>query len=119
MDLNTQLAVEHSFGEDETEILFRFGLVKSIGQLGSSGPVGEVSGDHDHPTLAGLLNLHLEVTGSVGLDGGEQGEVYAEGLVGLSYGVNAQMDLRVGYEFPLTSPREFDSGLVAGLVWHF
>ncbi len=117
--MNTQLAVEHSFSDDETEFLFGFGLVKSIGQLGSSSPVGEVSSGHDHPTLAGLLNLHLEVTGSVGLDGEEQGDVYAEGLVGLSYGVNAQMDLRVAYEFPLTSPREFNGGLVAGLVWHF
>ncbi len=111
--LNTQLAVEHSFEEDDSELSFGFGLVKSLGNKSKS------PDPHGHTSAAGQLHLHLEVTGSAGLDGEEEGDVSAEGLVGLSYGLSPQMDLRVGYEFPLTSPREFDSGVVAGLVWHF
>lgn len=111
--LNAQLGVEHIFDEDETELLFGVGLVKSLGSE------DKPSDTHGHPTAAGLFHLHLEVTGSVPLKGEEEGAVHAEGLVGLSYGVSPQMDLRVGYEFPLTSPREFDGGVVAGVVWHF
>lgn len=111
--LNTQLAVEHIFEEDETELLFGFGLVKSFGSVGN--PLDA----HGHATAAGLFHLHLEVTGAIPLKGEDEGDVYAEGLVGLSYGLSPKMDLRLGYEFPITSPREFDGGLGAGVVWHF
>ena len=111
--LNAQLAVEHVFEDHETELIFGFGLVKSFGRM------GEPLDAHGHGTVARLFHLHLEVTGSVLLKGEDKGDAYAEGLVGFSYGLRPDMDLRVGYEFPLTSPREFDSGIVAGVAWHF
>lgn len=112
--LNTQLAVEHVFDEDVNEFIFGFGLVKTLGRTNYT-----AEDPHGHQSTEGLFNLHLEVTGSTGLSGEEQGEFIAEGLAGVSYGLNSKMDLRVGYEFPLSSPRDFDGGVVAGFVWHF
>ncbi len=96
--LNSQFGVEHVFDEDETALEYGFGLVRP---------------------LRDALALHLEVTGDVALDGEAQGDASAAGLVGLSYGLGHGFGLRLGYQFPLTSPRDFDSGLAAGMVWHF
>ena len=113
--LNTQLSVEHGFDADETEFVYGFGLVKSF---------GDDHADHNHSDLhhmhsGGLLNLHLEVTGSTPLNGDDQGDFYAEGLVGISYGLSAALDVRLGYQFPISSPKDFDHGVTTGLVFHF
>ena len=113
--LNTNLAVEHIFDEDATEFLFGFGLVKSFGERPDLSP----DAAHDHLCTAGIFNLLFEVTGVVGLNGEDEGVFTAEGLVGFSYGVNHYMDFRIGYEFPMSTPRDFDSGLATGFVWHF
>ena len=112
--LNTQIAVEHIFDEDATEFLFGFGLVKTLGRADYS-----KSDSHGHDSAAGLFNLHLEITGSVGLSGEDEGVFDAESLLGFSYGISSNMDVRVGYEFPLSSPNDFNGGLVTGFVWHF
>lgn len=111
--LNSQVAVEHVFDEDINELIFGFGLLKSFGGGGLDAE-GHV---HGHATSG--LNLHLEIGGAVGLSGEDSGAVELEGLVGLSYQVNSKIDLRAGVEFPLSSPRGFDAGLVTGFVWHF
>jgi hypothetical protein len=103
--LNTQVAVEHIFEEDVNEFIFGVGLVKSF-------KVASSADSHGHKTSAGILNLHLEATGAVALNGEEEGDLGAEVLVGISYGVTESMDCRLGYEFPLTSPRELDGGLM-------
>lgn len=108
--LTNQFAVEHGFDSDSTEGIYGIALIKSFGK--------DHAGHHHHASTSGL-NLHLEVTGSVGLNGEENGDVYAEGLLGMSYGLCSGIDVRVGYEFPLTSPETFDYGWVAGCVWHF
>lgn len=110
--LNSQVGVEHNFDEDGTELVYGLGLIKSFGELHGD------HGTHEHAS-AGGLNLHLEVTGSTGLNGGEDGDTTLEGLVGLSYGLCSGLDIRGGYEFPLSSPGDFDHGWVAGVVWHF
>ena len=126
--LNTQMGVEHVFDEDITEFFFGFGLVKSFDLGGGSHAVGDDAGHdhtghdhegHDHRTAKDLLNLHLEVTGSVGLDGEDEGILSAEGLAGVSYGISDGADIRVAYEFPLSNPREFDGGVFAGIIIHF
>jgi hypothetical protein len=110
--LNTQVAVEHIFGEDVSEFVFGFGLVKSF-------DLASADGSHDHKTSVGILNLHLEATGAVALNGEEEGDLNMEGLLGFSYGVSESIDCRLGYEFPITTPREFDGGVVTGVIWHF
>jgi hypothetical protein len=110
--LNTQVAVEHIFEEDVSEFVFGFGLVKSF-------DLASADGSHGHKTSVGILNLHLEATGAVALNGEEEGDLNMEGLLGVSYGLSESMDCRLGYEFPITTPREFDGGVVAGVIWHF
>lgn len=78
-------------------------------------------GDHDHhaDSAAGLLNLHLEANGSTPLNGADRGDINIEGLVGISYGLAAGFDIRAGYMFPITSPKGFDKGFTAGVIFHF
>ncbi len=113
--LNAQVGVEHIFDEDETEFLFGLGLVKTIGCFSSD----SASHCQHHPSSEGLFNLLFEVTGSVALSGDEKGEESVEGLIGFSFGLTSQMDLRLGYEYPISTPREFDHSVVGGLIWHF
>lgn len=116
--LNSGVAVEHGFDEDSTELVFGFGLVKSFGE--KHGDHKDHAG-HDHPTSSagGLFNIHLEATGSTLLNGSDSGDTTLEGLVGVSYGFAAGFDIRAGYFFPITSPKEFDHGFTTGIIFHF
>jgi hypothetical protein len=114
--LNTNLAVAHGFDSNETELEFGFGLVKSFGEK------AEAHHHHDdghHHTAAGLINLHLEFTGSTPLNGDDKGDFETEGLIGISYGLLPEMDIRAGYIFPISTPNEFDHGFTTGLIFHF
>lgn len=118
--LNTNIAVEHGFNEDSTELLFGFGLVKSFGAKPTDhSDHHHDHGDHNHPSAAGLVHLHLEVTGSTPVNGHDKGDFTTEGLVGVSYGLLPEMDIRLGYKFPISSPSEFDYGFTTGLIFHF
>ena len=115
--LNSQFAVEHGFDEDSTEFAFGLGLVKSFGEKPPAHDHHHHDG-HNHNSSR-LLNLHLELTGATPVNGDDKGDFTMEGLVGVSYGLLEEMDIRVGYQFPVSSPREFDHGLVTGLIFHF
>ena len=116
--LNSNISVEHGFDEDSTELLFGFGLVKSFGAKPKDDTHHHHDGDH-HNNAAGLLHLHLEITGSTPLNGEDKGDFSTEGLVGISYGILPEMDIRLGYQFPISSPKVFDHGLTGGLIFHF
>lgn len=118
--LNSNIAVEHGFDTDETELVFGFGLVKSFGETPSihTGHAHD-HGDHNHPSAAGLLHLHLEFTGSTPLNGDDKGDFETEGLIGVSYGITPEMDVRLGYLFPISTPKDFDHGLTGGFIFHF
>lgn len=111
--LNSQMAIEHNFAEDASELVFAFGLVKTVGTLRN--PSGD---DPGHPNSAGLLSFLLETSGKVALPGPEDGLFRAEGIVGLVYGINNSCDFRVGYEFPVSSPRALNGGLAIGFIKH-
>lgn len=112
--LNSIISVEHVFDEDETELVYGFGLVKSFGET----HVGHDHG-HMHGSVAGMLHLHLELTGSTPLKGEDKGDVNLEALVGVSYGVTQDLDIRAGAFMPVTSPNDVDYGLTTGLIFHF
>lgn len=113
--LNSGIAVEHVFDEDSTEFAFGFGLIKSFGEK------HEDHAGHDHHTSSpgGIFNIHLEATGSTPLNGEDKGDFSVEGLVGISYGFAAGFDIRAGYIFPISTPKEFDHGFTTGLIFHF
>jgi hypothetical protein len=108
--LNSLVAIEHSFDEDSSEALFGIGLIKSFAK--------DHDGHHHHASTSGF-NLHFELTGSLGLNGEEDGDAALEGLIGMSFGFCEGFDLRIGYEFPLSSPGDYDHGLLLGCIWHF
>ncbi|WP_411827530.1 hypothetical protein [Luteolibacter sp. AS25] len=118
--LNTQVGVEHVFDEDSTEFFIGLGLVKSFGDRPDL-HTDHTGHDHahQHPTTAGLINLHLELNGSTPLNGEEQGDINLDGLIGISYGLTELTDIRLAYQFPITSPKEFDHAITSGLIWHF
>ena len=109
--LNSIVAVEHGFDADETEFVYGLGLVKSFGE-------NHAGHDHAHDGT-GMLHLHLEVTGSTPLNGADKGDINLEGLVGLTYGIAQNFDVRAGYFVPLTSPNDFSHGITAGMIFHF
>lgn len=113
--LNSVVAVEHVFDEDSTELIYGLGFVKSFGKS------SENHGHHHHHlhSTAGRLNFHLEATGSTPLNGEDKGQINIEGLIGISYGLAAGFDIRAGYMFPITSPKEFDKGFTTGVIFHF
>jgi hypothetical protein len=116
--LNSGIAIEHGFDEDSTELVFGFGLVKSFGSKCEKH--GNHAGHAHHSNSAsGLFNIHLEATGSTPLNGLDKGDTTLEGLVGISYGLAAGFDIRAGYLFPITSPKEFDHGFTTGVIYHF
>lgn len=125
--LNTQLGVEHVFDEDSTEFFFGFGLVKSFGAKpdlhvdhnGKNGLTHDHNHDHSQHSAQSLFNIHLEVTGATPINGEDSGDFEVEGLVGISYGITPQADLRLGYIFPISTPNEFDRGFTGGIIWHF
>ena len=106
---------ENNLDADEGAIEFGFGLIKSI-DLHT--PANSCEHGH-HRTHAGLLNFHLEVTGEMGLTDDEDGRTEVNGLIGISHGLDNGLDIRIGYEFPLTRPNELDYGWVIGANWHF
>lgn len=113
--LNSAIAIEHEYEENANALEFGLGLIKtfSTSESGHSDHTG-----HHHGT-AGLLNLHLEVTGESPLNGEEEGDVNLEGIFGVSYALTQSMDVRLGYIFPITTPKEIDYGLTGGLIYHF
>jgi len=109
---------ENNLDADEQAIEFGLGLIKSFDL--KNRPTGCNHGDHSHHhTHSGLLNLHLELTGEMGLTGDEDGNTAATGLIGVSYGLESGLELRGGYEFPVTGPTGLDYGFVVGANWHF
>jgi len=112
--LNSIVAVEHGFDANETELVYGVGLVKSL---------GENHAGHDHSggkcNTAGMLHLHLEVTGHTPINGADDGDINLEGLVGVTYGLAQNCDIRAGYFFPITHPNDFGYGLTTGLIFHF
>ncbi len=112
--LNSAVAIHHGFDSDETELEFGFGLIKTF---------GEKLDHHDHEghnhSASGLLNLHLEFTGATPLNGPDSGDFETEGLIGISYGILPEMDIRAAYQFPISTPKEFDHGFTTGFIFHF
>lgn len=116
--LNSGIAIEHGFDADSTELVFGIGIVKSFGKK------HEAHADHaghNHATSSsgGLFNIHLEATGSTPLNGEDEGDFTLEGLIGVSYGLTENFEIRAGYLFPISSPKEFDHGFTTGVIFHF
>lgn len=120
--LNTQTAIEHNFNSDETELIYGFGLVKSFGKPSTPHhDHHDHHAGHDHSSHSGStpLHLHAEITGSTPLNGNDEGSVNLNGLLGVTYQFNSKLDIRFGYQFPITSPNDYDHRFTTGVILHF
>ncbi len=115
--LSTQLGVEHNFDADETEFVFGVAFAKSFSL--NPTPCSENIGTHSHSHSQGILNIHAEFTGSSPTTGEDRGDFGVDGLLGVSYGISQDMDVRFGYQVPLTTPDNYDHTIKAGLIYHF
>ena len=114
--LNTQTGLESSSSSNELFILAS--LIHTFGRKETELALKDDDG-HNHLSK-GLVSLILEVDTRIGLDGDAgEGVVGMEGILGAYYGLNEDFSLRLGYQFPLTSPREFDGGGIFGMMWQF
>jgi len=123
--LNTQTGLETSSQGDElfvlASLIHTFGNKRWGRALQKNAEVDHGHADHEHVhSPQGLLSLILEMDSRIGLSGDAgKGQVGVEGIVGAYYGVTETFNLRLAYQFPLTSPREFDRGLIVGGLWFF
>jgi hypothetical protein len=67
----------------------------------------------------GMTSLIAELTGERALSGEDDGDSVHSLLLGVTYAVSGDLEIRGGYEFPLGSPEEFDDSFVLGLIYHF
>ncbi len=111
--LNTQLAAEHNFTNDSNAFVFGFGVMKTLGS-----PADLSKDESGHTSTIGLFTLLMEATGRVGVSGQNDGVFELEGTLGLLYGVGDAMDFWAGYEFPVSTPRQYNGGIVVGFIKH-
>jgi len=116
--VNAQSGLEYPVESRDAEFFFRSALIHTFGS-------GDIHGDghthHDHAgnLSPGLLSVILEADLAVGLSGAEDGDWFAEGIVGVLVGLWDNADMRVGYQFPLSRSQDLNNGVTGGLLWHF
>lgn len=111
--LQTTLGVEHGFESRDDVFTWGAAVTWSVA-LGSA---QLAPGQRHFPP--GLLSLIAEIRGEHPLDGEEEGRGVADAVLGASYSLTSHLELRGGVTFPAWKPREFDVGLIAGIIWHF
>ena len=120
--LNSYIGLEHGFDANETELAYGLGLVKSFSGNQANkikDPCHDDDYGHSHTSHTRALNLHLEITGSAPVNGPDDGDINLEALLGISYSIIADLDIRAGYFIPLTYPNDFSQGFTTGMIFHF
>lgn len=112
-----QVGSEHGLESGEDEVFYKGALTYSFltPGLGSRSTHGHTA-NHAPP---GLTNLIAEFSGSTILDGDQSGRSTGDLLLGVSYSVTDHIEVRVGYQFPLFKPQDFDEAVIASFVLHF
>ncbi|MHC4556906.1 MAG: hypothetical protein ACYTFW_06995 [Planctomycetota bacterium] len=116
--VNAQSGLECSLESSDTEFFFRSALIHTFGSDGIHDS-GHVHHDHADDLSPGLLSVILEADLAVGLSGEEDGNWFAEGIVGVLVSLWDNADMRVGYQFPLSRSQDLNNGVTGGLIWHF
>lgn len=68
---------------------------------------------------AGTVNLIAEIRGEHPLDGDEKGSGTADAIFGASYSITPHIEVRGALIVPAWNPRELDTGVIFGLIYHF
>lgn len=115
--LNSQLGLEYPVESHDAELFIRSALIHTFGS-GDVHDAVHTHDDHSHGLSAGLLSAILEVDLAVGLSGEEDGDWFAEGIVGMLVNLSDNADVRCGYQFPLSTRQDLNNGFTGGLIWH-
>jgi hypothetical protein len=116
--LNSQLGLEYPVESHDAELFIRSALIHTF-RSGDTHDVAHTHDDHAHGLSAGLVvSAILEVDLAVGLSGEGDGDWFAEGIVGMLVNLSDNADVRVGYEFPLSTRQDLNNGFTGGLLWH-
>ncbi|MHC4432646.1 MAG: hypothetical protein ACYTBS_12475 [Planctomycetota bacterium] len=116
--LNAQSGFEYPVESTDAEFFFRSALIHTFG-AGGIGNHEHTHDDHRGGLSAGLVSVVLEADLALGLSGPEDGDWFAEGIVGVLVGLWDNADMRVGYQFPLSRSQDLNNGITGGLLWHF
>jgi hypothetical protein len=116
--LNAQSGIEYPTESGDSEFFFRSSLIHTFGSQDDY-ESDHAHHEHGHASTHGLFSVILEADLALGLSGPEDGDWFAEGIVGLLVGLWPNADARVGYQFPLSRSQDLNNGVTAGLLWHF
>src|SRR5688572_5066076 len=67
----------------------------------------------------GMTSVIAELTGEMALSGDQDGDSSHSLLLGVTYTLSGDLELRGGYELPVGGHEEFDDSFVLGLIYHF
>jgi hypothetical protein len=112
--INAQSGIEFPTESGDSEFFFRSSLIHTFGSEDD-----HAHDAHGHETTHGLVSVILEVDLALGLSGPEDGDWFAEGIIGTLIGLWPNADARVGYLLPLSQSQDLNHGVTAGLLWHF
>lgn len=116
--VSAQSGFEYPVQSSDTQFFFRSALIHTFGshEIHDSSHTNH----NQHEGLSpGLFSLILEADLALGLSGPEDGDWFAEGIVGISFDLWENADMRVGYQVPLSTSQELYSGVTLGMIYHF
>ena len=116
--LQTNAGIEHGLRTDSDALTWGGAVTYSF-YIGSQPELLRAGGAVRSHFPAGLVNLIAEIRGEHPLDGDEKGSGTAEVIFGAAYSITPHVEIRGGLTFPAWNPREFDNGLIVGLIYHF
>ncbi|MHC4121338.1 MAG: hypothetical protein ACYSWO_28005 [Planctomycetota bacterium] len=116
--LNAQSGIEYPTESGDSEFFLRSSLIHTFGSR-EDYESDHAHHEHGHASTHGLVSVILEADLALGLSGPEDGDWFAEGIVGVLVGLWPNADARVGYLFPLSKSQDLNNGFTAGLLWHF
>jgi hypothetical protein len=116
--VNTQSGLEYPTESSDSEFFFRSSLIHTFGY--EDFHVGRhTHHEHADELSPGHFSVILETDLALGLSGEEDGDWFAEGIVGVLFGLWDDADMRVGYQFPLSRSQDLNNGVTGGIIWHF
>ena len=115
--LSGNVAIEHGFESESDTLAWGAGLTFPI-SLGTH-PASDAHSPAPRHVAAGMLSLIAEISGELPLDGEEEGSGTGEVLFGASYTVSPRLEVRGAVVLPAWTPRDFDAGVIVGVIFHF
>ena len=113
-----QSGVEYPVESSDAEFFLRSALIHTFNS-NDFHDKDHVSRDHHEGLSPGLFSVIFEADLAVGLSGPEDGDWTAEGIVGVSFDLWENADMRIGYLFPLSTSQDLNNGVTLGLIYHF